>query len=123
MVSNKMSFMPEFLIHFIKYNTYGKEDLIKIENSKKSTKSSTKHCNPKQFCSYKIFFKYFFFFTNLLQGSSSKKINLNITCIPTEMKQNLLHLIFSVSFAKLLNISLHESSLFFSQVNHFITKQ
>ena len=61
MVSNKMSFMPEFLIHFIKYNTYGKEDLIKIENSKKSTKSSTKHCNPKQFCSYKIFFQIFFF--------------------------------------------------------------
>ena len=123
MVSNKMSFMPEFLIHFIKYNTYGKEDLIKIENSKKSTKSSTKHCNPKQFCSYKIFFQIFFFLHKFVARQFFKKINLNITCIPTEMKQNLLHLIFFVSFAKLLNISLHESSLFLSQVNHFITKQ
>ena len=123
MVSNKMSFMSEFLIHFIKYNTYGKEDLIKIEILKNQLNHQLNIVILNDFAATKYFFKYFFFFTNLLQSNSSKKINLNITCIPTEMKQNLLHLIFFVSFAKLLNISLHESSLFLSQVNHFITKQ
>ena len=123
MVSNKMSFMPEFLIHFIKYNTYGKEDLIKIEILKNQLNHQLNIVILNNFAATKYFFKYFFFLHKFVASQFFKKINLNITCIPTEMNQNLLHLIFFVSFAKLLNISSDESSLFHSQVNHFITKQ
>ena len=123
MVSNKMSFMPEFLIHFIKYNPYSKEDLIKIEILKNQLNHQLNIVILNNFAATKYFFKYFFFLHKFVASQFFKKINLNITCIPTEMKQNLLHLIFFVSFAKLLNISSDESSLFLSQVNHFITKQ
>ena len=123
MVSNKMSFMPEFLIHFIKYNTYSKEDLIKIEILKNQLNHQLNIVILNNFAATKYFFKYFFFLHKFVASQFFKKINLNITCIPTEMNQNLLHLIFFVSFAKLLNISSDESSLFLSQVNYFITKQ
>ena len=44
MVSNKM-----FPLSTSSNNTYGKEAFINIGNSEKSTRSSTKHCNSKNF--------------------------------------------------------------------------
>ena len=76
-----------------------KETLINIDNSKKSTKLSTKHCNSEKFCVLQnVLPNVLFLFTNLSQGNAlyfqrffiPMKI-LNTVCTPTVMKQNLFH--------------------------------
>ena len=107
---------------------------IKIDNFKKSTKSSTKNCNSKTFCILQnvlrnVFF--FFFFTNLLQINFLHcwrfciiTKNLNTACTPTEMKQNLLHWIFSRQFSRVIKHQCrHESISQSSKINFFIMKQ
>ena len=47
----------------------GKEALINIDNSKKSTKSPTKQCNSEKYCILQnVLENVLFFFTNLSQG-------------------------------------------------------
>ena len=85
-------------IHCIKSYIQSKEELINIENSKKSSKSSTKQCNSKKnFAYHKMFCEMFFF----LHKFMSRKFfilpevfytkDLNTAHTPTKMKQNLLH--------------------------------
>ena len=72
---------------------------MNIDNSKKSTKPSTKLCNSKKtWYTMKCFAKCVFFFTNLSQGNFLycrrffiPTKNLNTEHTPTEMKANLLH--------------------------------
>ena len=69
MISNKnVSFSCTSPLSTSSNNIYGKETFINIDNFKKSTTSSTKHCNSKIFCILQIFLQnVFFFFTNLSQ--------------------------------------------------------
>ena len=105
---------------------------INIDNFKKSTKSSTKNCNSKTFCILQnVLRNVFFYFTNLLQINFLHcwrfcKItkNLNTACTPTEMKQNLLHWIFSRQFSRVIkHQSRHESISQSSKINFFMMNQ
>ena len=49
MVSNKMFFPCPSPLFTLSNKFQGKEALVNINYSKKSTKSSTKHCNSKTF--------------------------------------------------------------------------
>ena len=99
---------------------------LNIDNSKKSTKLSTKHCNSEKFCVLRnVLENILFFSTNLSQGNFS---------IPRGFSYHLKFLILSVlllewnktccidffcqDFVKLLNISLDGYSLFFSHVKY-----
>ena len=99
-----------------------KETSINIDNSNKSTKLSTKHCNSKTFwVLWNVLQNVLFFFTNLSQGNFlycqrffiPTKI-LNTVRTPTWMKQNLFHWFFLSRFCQ---ITKHQSRrvYYFSQ--------
>ena len=52
-----------FLLSTSSNNTYSKEALINIGNSEKSTRSSTKHCNSKNFNVLQNILQFFFLFS------------------------------------------------------------
>ena len=77
-----------------------KEELIKIDNSKISTKQSTKHCNSKEKLAYYDMFSKMSFFSSQIYLKAIfvycprffiPTKNLNTARTPTEMKQNMLH--------------------------------
>ena len=75
MISNKnVSFSCTSPLSTSSNNIYGKETFINIDNLKKSTTSSTKHCNSKIFCILQIFLQ------NVL--SFSLQIYLNFLYCP-----------------------------------------
>ena len=51
-----------FLLSTSSNNTYSKEALINIGNSENSTRSSTKHCNSKNFNVLQNILQFFFYF-------------------------------------------------------------
>ena len=76
--------------------------MIFIDISQKSNKSSAEHCNSKKIACYERCFLKCFFFQKFSQGNFcyySKffmlTLNLNTAHTPAEIKQNLLHWIFS----------------------------
>ena len=99
--------------------------MININNSKISTKSA-KHCNSNKFGTLvNVLQNVFFFFTNFSQENFLFCKNflmlmktLYTASTPTEVKQNLLHLIFLLRFLLVLlsNISLDEHSLLLSHI-------
>ena len=101
MVSNKMFFFccPKPLSMSSNNIFKGKGVLINSDTRKKSTKSSTKHCNSKKFCILQnasqnvLFFLHKFISRQFLycpRVFTLTKI-LNTIPTPTEIKQNLTH--------------------------------
>ena len=101
--------------------------MINNDNSKKSTKSSTKHLIVKNFAYYVKFCKIFFYLHKIISRQFFilpvvfiLTKNFNTAHTHTEVKPNLLHSVFLVtifvSFFKLLSISLDKHNLFLSHL-------
>ena len=104
-------------------HSWNKEELRNIDNSQKSIKSSTKHCNAKNFhMLWRVLGYILFFFTNFSQGCFLSCLNFFILKILILYKLLLkwkktcytkfFFVKILISFVKLLNTSLHEYSLF-----------